>query len=133
VARPKVFRSERLIKKLLALRDETAQAVKPAMIKAAEIIIEQQKAYAPEITGELKDSITYHFDASATGARKFANETRLYITAGDADAPYAPLIEIGTQRRPATPFFFPGYRVAKKKALGVITRAVTVAVKGAAR
>jgi HK97 gp10 family phage protein len=118
---------DRLKAKARALRAKVAASVTPAVIKAAEIIIATQKRYVPVDEGDLRDSI--HWES----AQSSENATKLLIMAGGASAPYARIIEFGRLNAPAFPFFFPGYRVERKRAKAIIAKAVRAAVRSAAR
>ena len=53
------------------------------------------------------------------------------ITAGNSDVRYPHLQEYGTTFHPAQPFFFPAYRLHKKKVLAAIKRGIGKAIKEA--
>lgn len=118
---------ERLGAKARALRDRVAASVTPAVIKAAELIITTQKRYVPVDDGDLRDSI--HWEK----AEDSGNATKLLIIAGGQPAPHGRIIEFGSRRQPAQPFFFPGYRVERRRAKAIIAKAVRAAVRSAAR
>lgn len=118
---------QRLRAKARALRTKVAASVQPAVVQAAELIIATQKRLVPVDDGDLRDSIHWEQDL------KSENATRLLIIAGGKPAPHARIIEFGRQNAPAQPFFFPGYRVERKRAKAIIAKAVRAAVKSAAR
>lgn len=118
---------ERLRAKARALRSRVAASVYPAVVEAANVIIATQKRYVPVDDGDLRDSIHQEQD------QKSENATRVLIMAGGQAAPHARIIEFGARRQPAQPFFFPGYRVERKRARAIIAKAVRAAVRGAAR
>jgi HK97 gp10 family phage protein len=118
---------ERLKAKARALRNNVAATVTPAVIKAAELIIGTQKRYCPVDDGDLRDSI--HWEKSQDSP----NATQILIIAGGKPAPHGRIIEFGIQRQPAQPFFFPGYRVERPRAKAIISKAVRIAVRNAAR
>lgn len=118
---------QRLRAKARALRTKVAASVTPAVIQAAELIINTQKRLVPVDDGDLRDSIGWEQDV------KSENATRLLIVAGGQKAPHARIIEFGRQNAPAFPYFFPGYRIERKRAKAIISKAVRNAVRSAAR
>jgi HK97 gp10 family phage protein len=56
-------------------------------------------------------------------------ETSVAVTAGNTDVRYAHLVEHGTVKAHAQPFFWPAVRMHRKKAKAAIKRAVATAVK----
>jgi HK97 gp10 family phage protein len=117
----------RLQTKVRALRAKVAASVTPAVIEAAKLIIGTQKRYVPVDDGDLRDSIHWEQDA------KSENAARVLIIAGGEPAPHGRIIEFGSTRQAAQPFFFPGYRVERKRAKAIIAKAVRAAVRSAAR
>jgi HK97 gp10 family phage protein len=115
---------ERLRAKARALRAKVAASVTPAVRQAAEVIMATQRRLVPVDDG---DSIHQEPDV------KSENATRVLIIAGGQPAPHARIIEFGSLRQPAQPFFFPGYRVERRRAKALIAKAVRAAVKSAAR
>jgi HK97 gp10 family phage protein len=118
---------QRLRAKARALRTRVAASVYPAVIQAAELVIATQKRLVPVDDGDLRDSIHWEQDA------KSENTTRVLIIAGGPPAPHARIIEFGRQNAAAIPFFFVGYRIERKRAKAIISKAVRAAVKAAAR
>jgi HK97 gp10 family phage protein len=51
------------------------------------------------------------------------------VTAGNSDVRYAHLVEFGTTKAPAQPFFWPAFRSQRKRAETRIKRALSKAVK----
>lgn len=110
------------------------RAAEAALDQGADEIAQTQKKLAPHEDGTLQDSIQWKRDG----------ELRRLITAGGptttkkvrnsekGNAPeydYAMAVEFGTQKMGPQPFFWPGYRVAKKRAVGRVKRAVSKAIK----
>jgi HK97 gp10 family phage protein len=117
----------RLAAKARALRAKVAASVTPAVIQAAELIISTQKRLVPVDDGDLRDSIHWEQDV------KSENATRVLVIAGGQPAPHARIIEFGSTRQAAQPFFFPGYRVERRRAKAIIAKAVRAAVTSAAK
>lgn len=51
------------------------------------------------------------------------------MTAGNKDVRYAHLVEYGTQEAQAQPYFWPAFRLLRKKITARIKRAASTAVK----
>jgi HK97 gp10 family phage protein len=117
----------RLAAKARALRAKVAASVTPAVQQAAELIMQTQRRLVPVDDGDLRNSIHQEPDL------KSENATRVMIIAGGQPAPHARIIEFGSQRQPAQPFFFPGYRVERRRAKLLIGKAVRAAVRSAAK
>jgi len=98
-----------------AVRD----AVQPALDRSADELVKRQKSLAPEDQGDLRDSI-----------RKEPGEHELSrkVLTDDFKARWQ---EFGTLAQPAQPFFWPSYRLLKKRIEGRIKRAVSKAVREA--
>lgn len=128
---------DRLNAKLKALRTQTAAGVKVAVGQAADVVVDMQKKLCPVDTGALRDSIQWTFGAppahSTFRSSSSQNETRAVISAGNSAVRYAHLVEFGHLHQPAHPFFYPGYRAAKKRAKAIITKGVKAAVQKAVK
>lgn len=125
----------RLQKRLRAIPAAVRQAVVPALIKSADEIAGRMRTLAPEDTGDLKDSIAVTPPGGTTppysqpGGSTVAGENQVLITAGNTDVRYPHLQEYGTAHAPAQPFFWPAYRLTRKRAANRIKRAIGKAVK----
>lgn len=113
------------------------EAVKPALLKAGEMTADVQRSLAPELTGDLKASIAVAGPGMATppysqpGGSKIVPENAVAVTAGNTDVRYAHLVEHGTEDTPAQPFFWPGFRLTRKRAAAQIKRAISKAIREA--
>ena len=58
-------------------------------------------------------------------------ENQVAITAGNSDVRYPHLQEYGTSHHPAQPFFWPGFRLARKRAENRIKRVLAKAIREA--
>ena len=58
-------------------------------------------------------------------------ENTAAITVGNSDVRYPHLQEFGTTHHAAQPFFWPGFRMGRKRALDRIKRAIGKAIKEA--
>lgn len=127
----------KLNRRLAAIPKAVKQAVGPALVKSGHELASRMKSLAPEDTGALKDSIEVTPAGQSTppysqpGGSSVAAENQVLVTAGNADVRYPHLVEYGTADTPAQPFFWPAYRLAKKKLANRIKRAIRKAVKEA--
>jgi HK97 gp10 family phage protein len=112
------------------------RATEAALDQGADEIVQTQKKLAPHEDGTLQVSIQWKRDGELrrlitaggpTTTKKVRNSER-----GNApEYDYALAVEFGTQKMGPQPFFWPGYRVAKKRALTKVKRATAKAVKDA--
>jgi HK97 gp10 family phage protein len=110
--------------------------VRAELEEIAEQVVAQMYAQAPHSTGDLAGSIQWTWgDAPAgaltigtVGGREFGS-MRITIFAGGGDQFYARFQEFGTVNMPASPFFFPVWRVNRRRVRGRITRAIKKAVR----
>lgn len=121
--------------------DRVKKAPRDAVLKAlatsAESIASTQRALAPEDTGALRDSIAVTLPGHSTppysqpGGNRVAGDNEVIITVGDSDTRYPHLVEYGTAAADAQPFFWPGFRLQRKRAQQRIDRAGRKAVRDA--
>lgn len=128
-----------LNRRMKAIPVAVRRAVVPALVKGAEEIAAAQKALAPDdpstLVLDLKRSIEVTAPGQATpaysqpGGARVAGELEALVTAGNTHVRYAHLQEYGTTRHAAQPFFWPGFRLARKRAANRIKRAIGKAVR----
>lgn len=129
--------TNRLKKRLAAIPRAVKQAVVPALMASGNELADRMKHLAPEDTGALKDSITVTPPGGTTppysqpGGSRTAGETQVLVTAGNDEVRYPHLVEYGTAEAAAQPYFWPAYRLTKKRAANRIKRAVRKAVREA--
>ncbi|HEV7285919.1 MAG TPA: HK97-gp10 family putative phage morphogenesis protein [Kaistia sp.] len=125
----------RLRKRLAAIPAQVKAATQPALLKQAEAMATTMRALAPEDSGDLKDSITVTPAGQSTpaysqpGGSLVVPENAVAVTVGDADVRYPHLIEHGTTKMHAQPYFWPSVRLHRKKAQAAIKRAIGKAVR----
>lgn len=115
------------------------EAVLPALIKSGSELAAAQKVLAETSrdTGALIDSIAVTMPGHSTpaysqpGGARIAGETEVIVTAGNSDVRYAHLVEYGTANAEAQPFFWPAFRLLRKRLQNRIDRAAKKAVKDA--
>jgi HK97 gp10 family phage protein len=111
-----------------------------ALKLSAEEMTSTAKSFAPVDSGDLRNSIGYTFGEykpensnvrGVTGGGGKLNDPDLTVSvhAGDAKAYYAAFVEFGTVDTPAQKFFFPAYRLVKKRVKSRISRATSKAAK----
>lgn len=138
-------------KRMRAVPQAARNAVQPALLKSAEEIAAVQRSLAPVDSGDLKESIAVTAPGGTTppysqpGGSMVAPENTAVITVGNTDVRYAHLVEYGHGNGfvkgakqgtrggtvPAQPFFWPGFRMSRKRALNRIKRAIGKAIKEA--
>lgn len=126
--------------------------VREAMEQSANEAVSVMKSFAPVDDGDLQMSISWTWGDAPKGAltlarstRKSSDGLRITIYAGGGDAYYARFVEFGTQAHTAggkfagatipairpQPFFYPGWRLVKKRVTGRVTRNIKKALKEA--
>lgn len=110
----------RLQQRMDAIPREVRQVVQPALDKSAQELAARQRSLAPRDDGDLQASIRVE-----PGDHELARK----VLAGDDRAFYARFVEFGTLEAEAQPFFYPAYRLLKKRLSGRIKRAISKSVK----
>jgi HK97 gp10 family phage protein len=124
-------------RRMKAVPKAALAAVAPALEKGGDEIASVQRTLAPVDSGALRDSITVTGPGQQTppysqpGGSKVVPENAVAITAGGTDVRYPHLVEYGTAHAGAQPFFWPGFRFARKKAANRIKRTIGKAVREA--
>ena len=124
-------------RRMRAIPKAAREAVTPALLQGGYEVAEAMEALAPEDTGDLVGSITVTPPGHSTppysqpGGSKSVPENQVAITVGNTDVRYPHLVEYGTYRTAAKPFFWPGFRLARKKAENRIKRAISKAIREA--
>lgn len=124
-------------KRMAAIPVAARAAVQPALVKGAEEIAAIQRGLAPRDEGDLINSIEVTGPGQNTppysqpGGAMVVPENMAAITVGNTDVRYPHLQEFGTTNHPAQPFFWPGFRLGRKRALNRIKRAVGKAIREA--
>ena len=124
----------RVQQRLTAISIAIKEAVRGALAKSADEIVAAAKALVPVDQGALRDSIGWTWGDPPEGSFVIGsvgggNELRITIYAGSEEAYYARWVEHGTLEHAAQPFFFPAYRLLKKRAANRVKRAVRKAIR----
>jgi HK97 gp10 family phage protein len=147
----KIQNKDRFLKKLAAIPQAARQEMQAALKTSGDEIADLARSFAPKKSGALARSIgstigAYVTDnANVRGVQATAGGHDLSVTihAGDAQAYYAAFVEFGTAPHPngglfkgsehpgssPQPFFFPAFRLGKKRAKSRISRAINKAAK----
>lgn len=126
---------KRFQKRMRAIPEEVRKTVGPALVASAEEIANMQRSLAPVDDGDLRASIAVTGPGETTppysqpGGSRVAGVNEAFITAGNSDVRYAHLQEFGTKHHLAQPYFWPGFRLTRKRALARVKRAISKAVR----
>lgn len=126
--------------RMKAIPKAVKDAVKPALRDAGNETADTMERFAPQDTGKLKGSIAVTLPGRMTppysqpGGSRVAGELEVVVTAGDSDVRYAHLVEYGHKgpkgaEVQAQPFFWPGFRLTRKRSANRIKSAVARAVR----
>jgi HK97 gp10 family phage protein len=149
----KIKGKDEFLRQLQALPDAMRAEITKALETSAEETTDLMKRFAPVKTGALRASIGWNFGAPKEGSRmssaarsaKGEADLAAVMYAGDEVAFYARFIEFGTAPHtnagkfagshnpglPPRPFFYPGYRLGKKRAKSRLSRAIRNGAKKA--
>lgn len=109
-----------------------------ALEKSADEIVAMMKRLVPVDRGDLRDSVGWTWGDAPKGSFTLLKSRRgdfaykgmrITIYAGDEVAFYAHMIEFGTVKMAAHPFFYVSYRSLKKRTRNRIARATRKALK----
>jgi len=120
-----------------AIPKAVIEAVQPALEKSGQELVGvmQTLAEPSRDTGDLIDSITYTTAGNSTppysqpGGAQVVPPNAVMVTAGNQDVRYPHLVEYGAQHAPAQPFFWPAYRLLKRRMANRIKRSISKAVR----
>ena len=122
-------------KRMKAIPEAVREAVLPAIMRSADELADRMRHLAPEDEGDLKRSITVTGPGQTTpaysqpGGSKVVGPLAATVTVGNKDVRYPHLLEYGTTKAAAQPFFWPAFRLGRKRMEARIKRAVNKAVK----
>jgi HK97 gp10 family phage protein len=125
----------RFQQRMRAIPVAVREAVQPAVVRSAEEVAAMQRQLAPEDSGALKESIEVTPPGQATpaysqpGGSRVAGELEAIVTAGNKDVRYPHLVEHGTTEAAAQPFFWPGFRLTRKRGATRIKSAISRAIR----
>ena len=122
----------RLQRRMKAVPEKIRRAVRPAVEKSADEMVDMARRFAPVDDGTLRASIKHHagpHDLSREVRAGGETTTRRVRAGADATYDYALAQEYGSANHPAQPFFWPAYRLIRKRIKSRIRRAVGKAVR----
>lgn len=125
----------RFQRRMAAIPKAVREAVQPALIKSGDELAGVMRQLAPEDTGDLEKSIAVTPAGSATppysqpGGSTVVPENAVAVTVGNSDVRYPHLVEFGTTKTPAQPFFWPAFRLLRKRISNRVKRSVGKAVR----
>lgn len=122
-------------RKMKTMPEAVRKALAPATAKGADEIADMAQRLAPKDEGDLAGSIVATHGGQATppysqpGGAYLVPEGASVVTAGNSDVRYPHLQEYGTRKHAAQPFFWPAYRMLRKRSANRIKRAMSKAIK----
>ncbi|MDF1600165.1 HK97 gp10 family phage protein [Mesorhizobium sp. YIM 152430] len=125
----------RLQRRLEAIPKSVREAVQPSLVQSGEELAGLMRQLAPEDEGDLKESIAVTAPGDQTpaysqpGGSRVAGELEVLVTVGDEQTRYPHLQEYGTSHHEAQPFFWPAFRLLRKRLQNRTKRAVAKAVR----
>lgn len=114
------------------------EALGRSAVEAAEEVAETVRALVPVDEGKLRASVEVTGPGQSTPAYGYPGGSFLVpdnaaaVTVGNSDVRYPHLVEFGTVKTAAQPFFFPGCRLSKQAAAAKIKAGIRRAVRGGA-
>lgn len=125
---------DRMNRRFAAVLKNVREVVQPALVKSGEELAGMMRQLAPEDEGDLKASITVTAPGQTTppysqpGGSRAAKENEVLVTVGNVAVRYPHLVEYGTSKAPAQPYFWPAFRLLRKRNEQRIKRAIRKAV-----
>lgn len=122
-------------RRMKAIPQAVREGVKPSLIAAAEIVADAMRALAPVDEGDLRGSIAVTGPLENTppysqpGGAAMVSENAAAVTVGNSNVRYPHLQEYGTKHAAAQPFFWPGFRLTRKKAMIRIKTGLSRAIR----
>ncbi|MHB2165728.1 HK97-gp10 family putative phage morphogenesis protein [Alsobacter sp. R-9] len=124
-----------LQRRLDAIPKAVRDAVQPALAQSGDELAGAVKALAPVDEGKLRDSVAVTLPGQTTpaysqpGGSKTAGPLEVLVTVGNSDVRYPHLVEYGTSKAPAQPYFWPAFRLLRKRLQNRIKRSIGKAVR----
>lgn len=116
----------KLGRKLRDVAPRVRKALRTQNAQNAADLVDTMKGFAPVQEGALVSSIK-HRDASDS------DKITQRVSAGARDAPYASWVEFGTSKSAPHPFFWPAYKLLKRRMKSRMSRAGKKAIEGAVK
>ncbi|MBS0535379.1 MAG: HK97 gp10 family phage protein [Proteobacteria bacterium] len=133
----------RLTERLNAIPVAVKEAVRPSLEQSGGELVGAMRSLAPvsadgshgKPPGTLKDSILMTPPGATTpaysqpGGQHVVPENAVAVSAGNSECRYAHFPEYGTKKMTAEPYFWPSYRLLKKRIKARTKRAISKAVR----
>lgn len=129
-----VRNKDKLFRQLDKVVPSVNTELRSALEKGGDEFVEKARKFAPKDTMELDKSITW--DWTKNTQEDSSRSPAIVLQAGGSAtekfrAFYARWVEFGTPATRKQPFFFPAYRLLRRKLKGSLARAMTRAIKKA--
>lgn len=126
-----------LQKRLMAIPQAVREELKPTLMQSANELADAMKHLAEPSrdTGALIDSVAVTGPGEKTpaysqpGGAKTAGELEAVVTVGNKDVRYPHLVEYGTTKADAQPFFWPAVRLLQKRINNRTNRKIRTVIK----
>lgn len=125
----------RIQQRLNAIPGNVKAALQPALLKQGDAIADTMRSLVSVDSGDTRDSIAVTGPGQSTppfsqpGGQMVVVENAVAITVGNEDVRTPHLLEYGTAKAPAQPFFWPAYRLHRTRAKKALKRAAGAAVR----
>lgn len=126
---------DRMNRRFAAVLKNVRESVQPSLVKSGEELAGMMRQLAPEDEGDLKASIAVTAPGQTTpaysqpGGSRTAKENEVLVTVGNVGVRYPHLVEYGTSKAPAQPYFWPAFRLLRKRLENRTKRAIGKAVR----
>lgn len=117
---------DRLRRKLKAIPVAVRKAAREQLEANAKDLVETQKRFAPVDDGKLQSSIKEQDVSTSTRISR-------RVSAGGREAPYAQWVEFGHGEADPHPFFWPAYRLKRRRFRARMVRSAKKAAQGAVK
>lgn len=132
-------RTSQLEAKFAKISESAKATIKAALDTSGREMVEGARALAPVESGDLRDSIQATSGGQATpahsqpGGSHVVPDYAVKVTVGNTRVRYPAHVEYGTATAEAHPFFWPAFRLLKKRLNSRISRAIGKAARDAAK
>ena len=117
----------RAIRRLRAMPPAVRKAVRAQLAKNAEELVQTVKAFAPVDEGDLQASVEQR---DTSDASRISREVRVEAR-DERGRPYPRWVEFGTSDSQPRPFFWPAYRLKRRRFKSRLTRVARKAIEEA--
>lgn len=130
---------DRVFRKLKKTVPDLDKNLRGALSKSGDEWVDRASDYVPRRSGALAQSIGWTFGTvpqtarlfSRGGSRDAGGSPVITLYAGDDEAFYAGIVEHGHAGAPAQPYFWPSYRLLRRKIKSRLSRVISKTIKKA--